>query len=99
MATAPRATCANLIADSFTRANAHRCLALSPAERAAVAAELARLRARVANLAARLDRVQATLAAPETQIVTTAITRVSGVRVGRRAAAGVVTDSGARPCR
>ncbi len=83
--------------------SAHISLALTPAERAMVAAELAGLSARVANLAARLDRLQAALAAPEqpagaTQIVAAPITRVSAVRAGRRAAAGVVTDSGARPC-
>lgn len=43
MATAPRAT------------SAHLSLALSPAERAAVAVELAGLSARVTSLAARLD--------------------------------------------
>ena len=47
MAAAPRAT------------SAHLSLALSPAERAAVAVELAGLSARVASLAARLDRLQA----------------------------------------
>ena len=40
-------------------AGAH--LALSPAERAAVAAELARLSARVATLAAQLDRLHTVL--------------------------------------
>ena len=84
--------------------SAHMSLALTAAERAVVAAELAGLSAKVANLAARLDRLQAALAAPEqpagaTQIAAAPITRVSAVPAGRRAAAGLVTDSGARPCR
>lgn len=45
-------------------ASAHPSLALSPVERAAVAAELARLRARVANLTARLDHLHNALATP-----------------------------------
>jgi len=84
--------------------SAHISLALTAAERAVVAAELAGLSAKVANLAARLDRLQAALAAPEqpagaTQIVAAPITRGSAGPAGRRAAAGLVTDSGARPCR
>jgi hypothetical protein len=39
-------------------------LTLSPAERAAVAAELARLTAKVTHLAARLDRLHTALATP-----------------------------------
>jgi hypothetical protein len=101
MATAPRATGANLIADSFTQGRTHCSLALSAAERAVVAAELARLRARVADLAARLDRVQAALAGPqdrggETRVVPAPITRVPARTTSHPAAAGPVTASGAR---
>ena len=68
--------------DSTPRAtDAH--LALSPAERAAIGAELAKLRARVANLASRLDRLHAALAATDeharrTQVVAAPINRVPG---------------------
>jgi len=79
--------------DSTPRAtDAH--LALSPAERATVAAELAKLRARVANLASRLDRLHAALAATDeharrTQMAAPPITRVPGP----------ATASGVRPWR
>jgi hypothetical protein len=91
MATASRAT------------GAHPCLALTPAERAAVAAELAGLSARVANLAARLDRLHTALAAPEqpavrTQMAAAPITRVSAVHASR-AGDGPVTDTEVRPWR
>ena len=80
MASTPRATGAQV--------------ALSPAERAAVVAELAKLGARVANLASRLDRLHAALAAPDeharrTQMAAPPITRVPGP----------ATASGVPPCR
>jgi len=91
MAAAPRAT------------GAHLCLALTPAERAAVAAELAGLSARVANLAARLEHLHTALAAPgqragTTQRAATPITGDSAVRA-RRVAPGLVTTTKARPWR
>ena len=92
MAAAPRAT------------SAQTSLALTAAERAAVAAELAGLSARVAAMAARLDRLQAALAAPQkragrTRMAAAPITRVSAVKAERQAAAGPVTASGVRPWR
>ena len=91
MSTAPRAT------------SAHLSLALSPAERAAVAVELAALSARVASLAARLDRLHTALAAPEqpvvrTQMAAAPIARVSAIHASR-AGDGPVTDTEVRPWR
>jgi hypothetical protein len=82
---------------------AHPCLALTPAERAAVAAELAGLSARVANLAARLERLHTALAAPgpcagTTPMAAAPITGASAVRAGR-VAPGLVTATKARPWR
>jgi ethanolamine utilization microcompartment shell protein EutS len=75
MATAPRAT------------GARPPLTLTPAERATIAVELARLSAQAAALAARLDRLQAALAtsrepARVTPTIAAPITRTLAVRAG-----------------
>ena len=67
-------------------------LTLSPAERAVVGAELARLTVKVAHLAARLDRLHTALVAPAHQS-----SQPASTPPGSQAAPSLVTASGAPP--
>lgn len=66
---------------------------LSPAERAAVGAELARLTVKVAHLAARLDRLHTALVAPAHPS-----SQPASTPPGSQAVPSLVTASGTPPC-